>query len=155
MGRASPARVRSLAMNYLARREHGYAELVDKLVQRGVAEQIADNIVKKLSQEGLQDDARFAENYLRAQVSRGKGPLYIRHGLCQRGISGADAQQAISHAKLDWVALATDVARKKFSAGPASMADRASRQRFLLQRGFDPEQCRQALKRLESGAHTE
>ncbi|NNF17443.1 MAG: regulatory protein RecX [Gammaproteobacteria bacterium] len=155
MGGASPAQIRRLAMNFLARREHGYAELVGKLVGRGVNAEIADNIVKKLSQEGLQDDARFAEGYLRAQVSRGKGPLYIRHGLRQRGIASAEAEQAVKRAHLDWVALATEVACKKFPSGPASMAERASRQRFLLQRGFDPEQCRLALKRLESGAHTE
>lgn len=137
-------------MDFLARREHGRAELKGKLVQRGVDEQIADNIVTQLANEGLQDDTRFAEMYIRAQTARGKGPLYIRNGLHQRGFSSADAEEALAQSDFDWTESATSVARKKFGEGACNYSERAGRMRFLLQRGFTPEQCNVALKNIES-----
>lgn len=154
MGGATPAQIRRLAMDYLARREHGYAELVGKLVQRGVGQSEAAAAVGRLASEGLQDDTRFADAYLRAQAGRGKGPLYICNGLRQRGLSSRDAEQAIQRVDQDWAASAIAVANRKYGETPCSYSERSGRLRFLLQRGFTPEQASTALRALDKGSET-
>ena len=47
MGTATAVQVRRLAMDYLARREHGYAELLVKLEQRGVTGELAQEELQK------------------------------------------------------------------------------------------------------------
>jgi len=152
MGDASPKQIRHLAMDYLARREHGFSELVSKLVQRGVDSSEAEQVVQQLAMDGLQDDQRFAEMYLRAQAERGRGPLYIRNGLCQRGISRFDARETIYKSHFDWTESAKQVALKKYGSEPCDYAQRATRVRFLLQRGFTREQIDSALRLLVSEA---
>ncbi|MFK8030314.1 MAG: regulatory protein RecX, partial [Gammaproteobacteria bacterium] len=88
MGEATASQVRRLAMDYLARREQGFTELLNKLQQRGVPDALALSELQKLADEGLQDDSRFADMYTRAQAARGKGPLYIRNGIKGHGLEG-------------------------------------------------------------------
>ncbi|MEM7084287.1 MAG: regulatory protein RecX [Pseudomonadota bacterium] len=149
MGAATAAQVRRLAMDYLARREHGFAELLSKLNQRGVPDALAQETLQRLADEGLQDDARFGDMYTRAQSARGKGPHYIRNGLKARGLEGPDADAALRRADVDWSASAIEVARKKFPHGCADHAERAKGLRFLQQRGFNAEQSAGAIRALE------
>ncbi len=150
MGAASAVQVRRLAMDYLARREHGYAELLSKLKQRGVPDDLAQEELQKLADEGLQDDARFCDMYTRAQAARGKGPLYIRNGIKARGLDGSDADAALKRAGVDWQSSALDVAHKKYPQGVSDNAERAKALRFLQQRGFTAEQSAKALRSLDS-----
>ena len=149
MGAATAAQVRRLAMDYLARREHGYAELFEKLKQRGVPGEMAQDELQKLADEGLQDDSRFGDMYTRAQAARGKGPLYIRNGLKTRGLGGAEADAALRRAAFDWVTSAIEVAHKKFPDGCRDHAERTKGLRFLQQRGFTSEQSAKAIKSLD------
>lgn len=150
MGEATASQVRRLAMDYLARREHGFAELLSKLRQRGVPDDLAQDELQKLADEGLQDDARFSDMYTRAQAARGKGPLYIRNGLKARGLHGSDADAALGRAKVDWTLSAIDVAGKKYPEGLEDAAAEARGLRFLQQRGFTSEQSVRALRELKS-----
>lgn len=148
MGDASPAQIRCLAMDYLARREHGYHELIQKLLERGVDERAAEDAVRQLANEGLQNDQRFAEAYARAQANRGRGPRYIVNGLRQRGLDSTDANRAVGSLGRDWALLALEVASRKYPDSAPSTAEYASRQRFLSQRGFTAEQISSALRSL-------
>ena len=48
-------------MDFLARREYGQQELIDKLSGKGFARDIAEQAILTLTSEGLQSDQRFAE----------------------------------------------------------------------------------------------
>ena len=50
---------RNKAMNLLARREHGFIELVDKLGVKGFEKSLSTEVVSRLRTEGLQSDERF------------------------------------------------------------------------------------------------
>ena len=116
-------------------REHSQLELERKLLRHyGPAE--VQQVLQKLRQQGLQSDARFAEQYVHSRRNKGYGPLRIRPELVERGIANEliatwlDAEQ-------DWHAVMLDVAERKFgSHPPADRKELAKRGRFLSSRGF-------------------
>jgi regulatory protein len=152
--------VRRAAMDLLARREHGAEELATKLQRRfsKYRKNDAEDLplehlnglilqeVQKLTDSGLQSNARLAESFIRARANRGQGPLKIRMELRQKGISESEIELAMTEAATDWQAIAIEVAGKKFQLEDPDPKQRAKRQRFLQQRGFSFEHI-QAVER--------
>ena len=132
--------IRLVAMNYLARREHSCLELSQKLSRRfpnDLRKIYAE--VDRLTDEGLQSDTRLAEAFIRARSNRGQGPAKIRKELQAKGLSDCDISWGFEETKVDWFALAEQVARKKFgvlSEQDKDLQSRARVTRFLQQRGF-------------------
>jgi len=145
---ASPQEARKKAMDYLARREYGQAELKKKLAGAGFTRDATERAVDQLTADNLQDDLRFAESFMQSRISKGKGPLRIQLELSQRGIDSGIINTVLVEADLDWLALAKTVRRKRFGAGlPADFAEKARQMRFLQYRGFEPEQVQAAVGR--------
>jgi len=143
---ASPLEARKKAMDFLARREYGQAELLRKLSDKGFRHDIAEQAVLRLAEEGLQSDIRFAESFVQSRINQGKGPVRIRLDLKERGISDAIVEVAIEEADADWRAMAHAIRRKKFGATePADFREKARQMRFLQYRGFEPDQIRAAV----------
>jgi regulatory protein len=141
-----PARLRRLAMDLLARREHTRAELTAKLTARGAGADAVAPVLDILENDGLLSEARFAEAFVRQRTGRGHGPVRIRHELGQRGVSEAAVDQALAAADADWDQLAVRVRHGRFGADPpADLKDRARQSRFLTYRGFTGDQVRRAL----------
>ncbi|MEM1262365.1 MAG: regulatory protein RecX [Pseudomonadota bacterium] len=141
-----PRGARRYAMDALARREYGFAELVRRLEKRGFDADTAHATVAELNAEGLQDDARFAEAMVASAARRGKGPRRIEAELTERDLPGAIIAAALGEAGIDWYALAADVREGKFGAvKPADFTEKARQMRFLNYRGFDNEQIRHAV----------
>lgn len=144
---ACPNEARKKAMDFLARREYGRAELIEKLAKKGFDRQVAEQAVSKLAAEGLQRDRRFAESFVQSRVNQGKGPVRIRLDLSQRGISDADIDVALDASVTNWSALAGEIRIKKFGrAKPADFKAKAKQMRFLQYRGFEPDQIRAAME---------
>lgn len=141
---------RRAALDWLARREHSYHELLVKLRERhpGLDE---DNVVKpvldRLVAENLQSDQRFTKAYVRYRSTRGDGPLKISAGLQPRKIDSVLLKQVLYENGTDWVELCKTALHKKFHLdGKPSAGELQRIQRFLMQRGFTGEQIRAALK---------
>lgn len=135
-----------MALDWLARREHTRQELRVKLVKKGCAETLAEQIVCALAVEGLVSDERFTESLMRVRRSRGYGPLRIRHELREKGVPTLVIEQWLDVPARDWIEDLKRVRRKKFgSAHPKSYAERAKQARFLQYRGFTSEQIQQGL----------
>lgn len=133
-------------MKYLARREYGHQELRSKLVLKGYPAGVVDRVLTGLVSEGLLSDARFAEAYSRCRAEKGYGALRIRQELSRRGV---DMELAPTPAEFDWVALVERTYVKKYGTTlPGSAAERASRERFLLYRGFEYDQIRTLFRKL-------
>jgi regulatory protein len=143
---SNPLEARKKAMDYLARREHGRAELIDKLSRFGFAEDTAVAAVTELVADRLQSDARFVETFIASRISQGKGPQRIRADLREREISDALIAQGIEAAGHDWSAAACEVRRKKFGIDrPADFNEKARQMRFLQSRGFESDQIQAAV----------
>lgn len=143
---SSAQEARKKAMDFLARREYGQIELINKLANKGYIRQVAEQAILKLTEEGLQSDKRFAENFARSRVSQGKGPVRIRLDLGQRGIESAGIELAIEVAGADWHELAREVRLKKFGhTKPADFSEKAKQMRFLQYRGFEQDHIKAAI----------
>lgn len=144
---ADPKEVRKKAMDYLARREYGHDELINKLTTAGFESGIAATVVGVLRDENLQSDQRFSESFLQSRVSQGKGPVRIRQELKERGIRPEVVDDALEEVAKDWFALAGEVRVKKFGAGiPGEFKEKARQMRFLQYRGFEQEHIQSAVR---------
>ena len=134
------------ALGLLARRDHSRAELLAKLVRAGHGRAEAERVVEDLAGQGLVSDARFAEAFIRSRIERGGGPLRIRRDLEARGVEGSTVERLLDPEDEAWEARARGVREKRFGAAPPGERSEAARQaRFLLGRGFTPQQVRRAI----------
>ena len=156
-----PIDIRRAAMDLLARREHGFDELIQKLSKRfrartavtqpsdcdaGVVQQqiplldAINGVLMQLKSEGLQSDVRMAQAFVRSRARRGQGPLKIKSELCAKRLDAEVIRQAIESDEVDWFKLAQTVAAKRYGhMGSVASFDfqiKARRNRFLQQRGF-------------------
>ena len=117
-------------------------------------------VIDKLTEEGLQSDARLAEAYIHARAGRGHGPVKITAELLGKGVDEPLITQALDAADIDWLALARQTAQKKISRGTVSnsknydgaakdeqellsrlsLREKSKVMRFLQQRGFTLDQ---------------
>lgn len=131
-------------MNILARRENSRKEVRDKLLKKFDPDaELLNAVLDKLVADDLLSDQRFSEAFVRWRVGKGQGPVRIRMELRERGVDG---DVVLRGCGVDWFALATKVAHKRFGESPAvDLKQRARRMRFLQYRGFSSEQIRAAL----------
>ena len=141
---------RRAAINLLARREHSFVELQQKLTRK-LPDFDLDEVIlpalEKLRDENLQSDERFVESYVRYRYSRGVGPLKIGAELSQKGVKNNLVRQALYEDDIDWLELCREALVKRFGELPAAtQAEKEKRYRFLGQRGFDGEDIRAAIR---------
>ena len=136
---------RNRALAFLARREHSYAELCQKLQKRGLQLAAADDIVAELKADDLQSDARYCEALVRTRAHKGFGPLRVEYELKQQGVALDLIQQHI--AAVDWCVVLHSCWHKKFSGiKPQDSRQYLQQKRFLLQRGFSSAQVHAVLR---------
>ena len=132
----NPAAVRRVAMDLLARREHGRVELARKLRRRGASAELIEAALDRLCEEGLLSDARFLEAFVHSRARAGYGPLRIREELNQRGLPRAEVERALAASEVDWAASLRELWQRRFASLPDDQRERARQMRFLLYRGF-------------------
>lgn len=115
-------------------------EMRYKLAGKGIDAHQIDPLLEQLIEEGLLSESRFMENYIRARINRGIGPLRIRDELKQRGIREDKITESLDTSNDRWFKRAKDQWLKKFAHKPGSMKERAKQARFLQQRGYTMEQ---------------
>ena len=141
-----PLEARKKAMDYLARREYGQRELERKLASAGFDIDVSADAVSQLGSDGLQNDRRFTEAFVRSRGHQGKGPTRVRAELGERGVSGELVEAILSEMSVDWFAQACDVRVKKFGPDfPADFKEKARQMKFLQYRGFEQEHIQAAV----------
>ena len=129
------------AMRLLATREHSQHELRRKLIQKGHAPELIDEVMAQLRAQGLQSDARFVENFINSRRERGKGPTRIQLELQQHQIAADIIQAQLEPRASIWRDYAEKARRKKFGAAiPADYPARMRQAKFLEYRGFTHQQ---------------
>ena len=136
------------ALALLVRREHSRKELARKLAERGIEQEAALAAIQKLTGDGWQSDARFAEMLVRTRVAHGQGPVRIRAELGTHGLDSETIDAAMGTFEGDWRQVAQDLARRRF--GPEVTSSDLTRRRkmadFLYRRGFDSDTVRAAFQ---------
>ena len=154
MTQITSADIRCAGMDLLARREHGFQELAGKLKRRFTRKKYAfeveftesgfndllQQVLSRLREEGLQSDARLAQVYIRSRSNRGQGPVKIRAELRSKGLSDIVINHAFDECEVDWFELIGHVSGKKFGDAKLDAQEKARRTRFLQQRGFSFDQ---------------
>jgi regulatory protein len=125
------------ACDFLARREHARAELVEKLSARGYASSDITTCLDELCAQNLQSDARFAAAYTLMRIQRGYGPMRIRAELQARGVDPALIKVALADEAHEWPTLLQRAHQKRFGSNrPDTPTELAQRIKFLQYRGF-------------------
>jgi regulatory protein len=138
---------RDAALGMLARREHSVFELRQKLAAKGYERELVEAVIGRLTESGLQSDARFAESFVRSRANRGLGPARIALELKQRGIGEELIEQHLDRNDPEWFEACAEVARAKFGRKPPKdLREKGQRARFLQYRGFTSAQINRCLK---------
>ncbi|HEY0961324.1 MAG TPA: regulatory protein RecX [Pseudomonadales bacterium] len=149
-----PIAVRRAAMDLLARREQSFHELLDKLTTKFPdfdREAVIRPALERLRAENLQSDSRFANAWVNYRAGRGVGPLKIASELQPRKLDRELLNGALYLDGPDWEEKCYEVLCRKFRVrSKPTREERARWQRFLMQRGFDHEQIRAAVKKAEA-----
>jgi regulatory protein len=136
------------ALALLVRREHSRKELARKLAERGIESEAASAAIDRLTGDGWQSDARFAELLVRTRAAHGQGPVRIRAELGTHGLDRDTIETAMEAFDGDWRQTARDLACRRFGLELAN-ADGSLRRKaadFLYRRGFDGDTVRAALR---------
>jgi regulatory protein len=125
------------ALAMLARREYSRHELRVRLQHAGYDPEESETALRRLREEGYQDECRFGDMIVRARVGQGYGPARIRAELRSHQLADDAIDTLIDAAGVDWEQLAVAQVRKKYgSAMVSDPATRAKHMAFLARRGF-------------------
>ena len=143
------------ALNLLAARPYSTQTLRRKLIQKQYSAADADEAIRRLVDNGLLNDAKYAEQYARSRIlTTGASRRRLQQELYRKGIKGELATTAISNVieqeEIDPALVIERVARKKL-AQLGDLEPLVLRRRlfgFLARRGYDLEEIKRVVGQL-------
>jgi regulatory protein len=143
---ASAADLREAALRLLARREHSFRELTQKLARRGWPEKEIETTLEELAELGLLSDQRYAESFARSRAGKHYGPVRIRAELGERGIDRDLIDKTLKNMEFDWLESAVAwYERRHGIEPPADLKEKSRRQQALARRGFNHDMIREII----------
>ena len=137
------------AVSYLAARARSRHELESRLLRCGYRPATVEMVLYKLEREKLLDDADFARQWVEARSGRTLGKRRISQELQRKGISRAQAEEALTAVDEDAEAEACRQAAEKLASRYSREASRQGMQKLtqaLVRRGFGWEDARRAAE---------
>jgi regulatory protein len=140
------------ALNMLALRSRASAELTRSLVRKGEPREHVDRAIARLQEQGLLDDAAFAQSFTRARVlGANQSRRRVQQDLSRKGVARDVSEAAIAtvfeEEGVDQRELVEAAARKKLRS--LTKLEPVVRRRrlygFLARRGYDPDDIRRAM----------
>lgn len=92
---SSPRRVRQVACSLLARHAYTVQRLRSVLVRKGIAEDVIEDTLGALCDQGLLDDRAYSEAFVSGYADE-RGAVRLRADLRQRGVPRADIEAAVA-----------------------------------------------------------
>jgi regulatory protein len=143
------------ALNLLSARPYASQALHRKLIQKQYSAADANDAIRRLVDNGLLDDAKYAEQYARSKIlTTGASKRRLTQDLYRKGIKGDVATDAIANVieqeEIDTDAVIERVARKKL-AQLGDLEPLVLRRRlfaFLARRGYDVDEIKRIVSRL-------
>ncbi|MBP2001044.1 regulatory protein [Paenibacillus shirakamiensis] len=139
------------SLSYLSRKPRTALEIHRKLNEKGCEEQAIMETLQRLIKEGLIDDAMYAQEWANQRVrSRGKGKLWVRQELRQKGVSKPLIEEALSNvSEEDEYSSALALGRKKWRQTHGEPTDRKRKTgAFLLRRGYSSSLSSKVIREL-------
>ncbi|MEK5475918.1 RecX family transcriptional regulator [Paenibacillus sp. FSL R5-0407] len=127
------------ALHYLSRKPRTAYEITMRLGEKGWGEETAAEVVRRLTEDGLVNDAAYAQEWAGQRVrGRGKGKLWVRHELRQKGVPKPLIEEALQTvSEDDEFESAMELAAKKWRTSTGEPADRKRKTgSFLMRRGY-------------------
>jgi regulatory protein len=145
------------ALTLLGFRARSVTELRRKLLDKGAPADEVEQVIRKLHDQHLLDDADFARQFARNRIlGAGVSRFRIVQELSRKGVSREIADRAIAELREeDGVDAAQEihrVARKKWES-LARLDDFTRRRRtyaFLARRGFSPDEISAAMRAIDA-----
>ena len=143
------------ALNLLSARPYSTSALYRKLIQKKYSAADADDAIRRLVDNGLLNDAKYAEQYARSKIlSTGSSKRRLQQDLYRKGIKGDVATTAIANVleqeEIDPAVVIERVAKKKL-AQLGDLEPLVLRRRlfaFLARRGYDLDEIKSVVGRL-------
>ncbi len=141
------------ALRALMRRAHSVYEMRQLLERRAEEKSAAQRILRRLKEENLLDDARYARQFARYHVeSRRQGRFRIARELRARGVPDRHIEAALEEAfrETDEVVVVRKLLERRLRLlrGPLDQRKLASLYRMLLRAGFSADVVNGVLRRL-------
>ncbi len=141
------------ALRALMRRAHSAYEMRQLLERRAEEKTAAQRILRRLKEENLLDDARYARQFARYHVeSRRQGRFRVARELRARGVPDRHIEAALEEAfrETDEVVLVRKLLERRLRLlrGPLDQRKLASLYRMLLRAGFSADVVNSELRRL-------
>jgi len=151
----TPPTAYNYALNLLAARPYASRTLHRKLIQKKYSAADADDVIRRLLDNGLLNDERFAEQYARSKIlSTGASKRRLTQDLYRKGIKGDVATNAIANVidqdEIDPAVVIERVATKKL-AQLGDLEPVVLRRRlfaFLARRGYDLDEIKRVVSLL-------
>ena len=133
-------RLKNRALYYLAKREYGFTELVNKIKPFATDELDLNidscyQIVEELKLKGLQSDYRFCESFVNSK-KRKFGLQKISYELKQKEIDDFLIEEFIEVLRGEEFESAKIVWEKKYSSLPSDLNEKNKQIKFMQNRGF-------------------
>jgi regulatory protein len=151
----TPPTAYNYALNLLSARPYSTSALYRKLIQKKYEAADADDAIRRLVDNGLLNDAKYAEQYARSKImSTGSSKRRLQQDLYRKGIKGDLATTAIANVleqeEIDPAVVIERVAKKKL-AQLGDLEPLVLRRRlfaFLARRGYDLDEIKAVVGRL-------
>jgi len=143
------------SIRLLSRKDYTVKNLRDKLEKRYPQFPAAQKVIDKLIELNYLDDVRFARSFARSRlIQRLWGPRKVIFELVKRGIDKVSVQQAVDSVLHDYPREGLlDKAFQKWvrtHGNVIQMKDLQKLNRYLLQKGFDPETIGKKLSKIKA-----
>jgi regulatory protein len=128
------------AIRILSRKGYFKQELVDKLVDKGFSEEVAQHAVDEMEGKGYINDRQRAEKIIQRELAKGHGPKYICQLLKHKRVSSSIISALVPLIKeSETQSLSTHLTKR------SQVSDRKKAVARLLRRGYSYEAIQQAL----------
>lgn len=127
------------ALLALSRKMRTSYEITMRLGEKGWGPDVVNEVIKRLTEERLIDDAVYAQEWAHQRVrSRGKGKMWVRHELRQKGVEKPLIEEALGMvSEEEEMSSARELAFKKWRSVTGEMQDRKRKTgAFLMRRGY-------------------
>ena len=143
-------RLKNRALYYLAKREYGFVELINKIKSFATDELNLNldscyKIVEELKTKGLQSDYRFCESFVNSK-KRKFGLQKISYELKQKEIDNFLIEEFIDALKDEEYESARLVWKKKYTSLPSDLNEKNKQIKFMQNRGFSFDTIKKIIK---------
>ena len=142
-GDADPAvAARNIVLRRLTRAPQTRAQLAEAIAAKGISEEVADQVLDRMTEVGLINDAEFAALYVRSRrSSRGLAPRVLAQELRQKGVAEDLIAAELGEITPDEDrALAESLVARKLASTAGLDPDARARRlaSMLMRKGFSP-----------------